>query len=239
MDACLGDGPDRVHPSRTSTEPPAVSPASRHVRVELGGWADPSLSLPENLESYWTRRLDLGLKASRPHDYSHKFSAILNPNSGHASVQWAFDPVCVHMLSSFSLTLCDPWAVAFQILHPWGFSRQEYWSGSPFLPPGDLPNPGIEPVTFMSPALAGGIFTTWQCCIWPFADRSSCQQMRTFQDRWAWEGERDPSRVQCVTRADLHLLLEACLVITSTPASCSHDNGLGIRHHSLTGSART
>ena len=38
-----------------------------------------------------------------------------------------------------------------------GFSRQEYWSGLPFPSPGDLPDPGIEP---MSPALAGGFFTT-------------------------------------------------------------------------------
>ena len=37
------------------------------------------------------------------------------------------------------------------------FSRQEYWSGLPFPPPGDLPDPGIEPV---SPALAGGFFIT-------------------------------------------------------------------------------
>ena len=37
------------------------------------------------------------------------------------------------------------------------FSKQEYWSGLPFLTPGDLPNSGIEP---MSPALAGGFFTT-------------------------------------------------------------------------------
>ena len=41
-----------------------------------------------------------------------------------------------------------------------GFFRQEYWSGLPFPPPGDLPNPGIEPVSFKSPALAGGFFTT-------------------------------------------------------------------------------
>ena len=40
------------------------------------------------------------------------------------------------------------------------FSRQEYWSGSPFPPPGDLPNPGIEPVSLTSPALAGGFLTT-------------------------------------------------------------------------------
>ena len=41
-----------------------------------------------------------------------------------------------------------------------GFSRQEYWSGLPFPSPGDLPNPGIEPVSLLSPALAGGFFTT-------------------------------------------------------------------------------
>ena len=38
-----------------------------------------------------------------------------------------------------------------------GFSRQEYWSGLPFPSLGDLPHPGIKP---MSPALAGGFFTT-------------------------------------------------------------------------------
>ena len=41
-----------------------------------------------------------------------------------------------------------------------GFSRQEYWSGWPRPPPGDLPDPGIEPESLMSPALAGGLFTT-------------------------------------------------------------------------------
>jgi len=37
-----------------------------------------------------------------------------------------------------------------------GFPRQEYWSGLSFPPPGDLPKPGMEPV---SPALAGRFFT--------------------------------------------------------------------------------
>ena len=40
------------------------------------------------------------------------------------------------------------------------FSRQEYWSGLPFPTPGDLPYPGIEPVSLASPALAGMFFTT-------------------------------------------------------------------------------
>ena len=39
-------------------------------------------------------------------------------------------------------------------------SRQEYWSGLPWPPPGDLPHPGIKPMSLMSPALAGGFFTT-------------------------------------------------------------------------------
>ena len=40
-----------------------------------------------------------------------------------------------------------------------GFSRQEYWSGLLFPYPGDLPNPGIEPTSLMSPALAGGFLS--------------------------------------------------------------------------------
>ena len=38
-----------------------------------------------------------------------------------------------------------PWTVAYQAPPSMGFSRQEYWSGLPFPPPGDLPNPGIKP----------------------------------------------------------------------------------------------
>ena len=45
-----------------------------------------------------------------------------------------------------------------------GFSRQEYWSGLPCLPPGDLPNPGNKPASLTSPTLAGGFFTT--CATW-------------------------------------------------------------------------
>ena len=40
------------------------------------------------------------------------------------------------------------------------FSRQEYWSGLPFPPPGDFPDPEIEPLSPVSPALAGRLFTT-------------------------------------------------------------------------------
>ena len=53
-----------------------------------------------------------------------------------------------------------PWTVAHQAPLFMGFSRQEYWSGLPFPPPGNLLNPGIEPLSLVSPASAGRFFTT-------------------------------------------------------------------------------
>ena len=52
------------------------------------------------------------------------------------------------------------WTVACQARLFMGFSRQEYWSELPHPPPGDLPDPGIKPASLVSPALAGGFFTT-------------------------------------------------------------------------------
>ena len=51
------------------------------------------------------------------------------------------------MLSHFSHVqlLAAPWTVAHQAPLSMGFFRQEYWSGSPCPPPGDLPDPGIKP----------------------------------------------------------------------------------------------
>ena len=52
------------------------------------------------------------------------------------------------------------WTVACQAPLPMGFSRQELWSGLPCPPPGDLPDPGIELTSLMSPALTGSFFTS-------------------------------------------------------------------------------
>ena len=54
------------------------------------------------------------------------------------------------LVAKSCLTLATPWTVACQASLSIEFSRQEYWSGLPFLPPGDLPDPGIKP---MFPAL--------------------------------------------------------------------------------------
>ena len=57
------------------------------------------------------------------------------------------------------------WTVARQASLSMGSSRQEYWSELPFPPPGDLPKPGMEPTSLMSPASVGMLFTpsaTWE-----------------------------------------------------------------------------
>ena len=58
-----------------------------------------------------------------------------------------------------------PGTVAHQAPLSMGLSKQEYWSRLPCPPPGDLPNPGIEPVSLTFPALEGKFFTastTWE-----------------------------------------------------------------------------
>ena len=68
----------------------------------------------------------------------------------------------IFMLNCFShVRFCATlWTIAHQAPLSMGFSRQEDWSGLPCPAPGDLPDPGIRPVSLMSPALAGGFFTT-------------------------------------------------------------------------------
>ena len=66
------------------------------------------------------------------------------------------------------------WTVAHQPPLSIGVSMQEYWSGLPYPPPGNLPDPGIKPVSLMSPVLAGRFFTTsttWE------APRKTCSDL--------------------------------------------------------------
>ena len=53
-------------------------------------------------------------------------------------------------VTQLCLTLCNPWTVAYRAPLSIGFSRQEYWSGLPFPPPGDLSDPGIKPTCLVS-----------------------------------------------------------------------------------------
>ena len=66
--------------------------------------------------------------------------------------------VCCCLVTKLCLTLLwPPWTVAHQPPVSMGFPKEEYWSGSPFLPPGDLSNPVIK---LKSPAMAGWFLTT-------------------------------------------------------------------------------
>ena len=77
--------------------------------------------------------------------------------------------VCAEPLP-LCLTRCNPVTVAQQTPLSMGFSKKEYWSGLPCPPPGDLLDPGIEPISLIFPVLAGRFFTasaTWEtliCC---------------------------------------------------------------------------
>ena len=84
--------------------------------------------------------------------------------------------MCGQLLSRVRLFVTT-WAVARQSPLSMQFSRQEYWSMLPFPPPGDLPNPGIEPTSLVVPVLAGGFFTTeppgkpcYDTSIWNFLE---------------------------------------------------------------------
>ena len=68
--------------------------------------------------------------------------------------------VCVCKSLGSCLTLWDPMHYSPPAPLVMEFSRQEYWSGFSFPPPGDLPDPGIEPTSPASPALTGRFFTS-------------------------------------------------------------------------------
>ena len=102
--------------------------------------------------------------------------------------------------------LMSLWMVAHQVSPSMGFSRQEYWSGLPFSPPGDLPNPGIKLMSPESPALSAGFSTTEPPGKNPLNTdqphsyqiisnirRTCCQKcLHTHLDKWRSQAEKSP-----------------------------------------------
>ena len=80
--------------------------------------------------------------------------------------------VCVHMRAQSCLTLRNPMDCSLPGSSAHGIFKQEYWSVLPFPSPGDLPDPGFEPSSPASPALAGTFSTSW-------ANRESLECYRT------------------------------------------------------------
>ena len=88
--------------------------------------------------------------------------------SGHNS--WPILNYIIYVQSHFSCVqlFATLWTVARKSPLSMGFSRQEYWSGLWCPPPGDLPDPGIEPVSLRSPTLGSRVFiisATWKARI--------------------------------------------------------------------------
>ena len=90
-----------------------------------------------------------------------------------------------------------PWTAAGQTPLFMGFSRQEYWSGVPLPSPEDLPDPGIEPMSLMSPALAGGFF---RCVCWDTLKQSQARvlvQVTWFTSRCLYSTPTDSEVLLC------------------------------------------
>ena len=99
--------------------------------------------------------ISLGSKITVDHHCRHKIKRCLCFGK-------CYDKPACCLLSHFSSIrlFLTPRTVTYQPPLSMGFSRQEYWSGLPCPPPGDLPDSGIAPMSLTSLELAGGLFTT-------------------------------------------------------------------------------
>ena len=96
------------------------------------------------------------------------------------------------ILSHFSRVqlLVTIWTVALQALLSKGFSKQEYWSGLPCPPLGDLPDTGIEPVSLTSTAWIGRFCTTSASTTTAFLSAQSIEYFQRKDERWQWNGRQ-------------------------------------------------
>ena len=113
----------------------------------------------------------------------------------------------------------SPYTIAHQAPLSMGFSRQEYWSGLPFPPPGDLPNPGIKQV---SPALAGRFFIT-EPRGKPICPGQTCT-LGHARCRWLSSGLQAPPGAQR-QRSDPKILLTCTLGPTPTSVQAGKLHG--------------
>ena len=89
--------------------------------------------------------------------------------------------MCVSVYSVLSNSFAAPWTVAHQAPLSMGFSRQESWSGLPFPPPGDLSDPGVEP---MSPALWAGSTGEAHGILYGSEKENGCLDTEWFSVSW-------------------------------------------------------
>ena len=93
-----------------------------------------------------------------PARHTHFFEGIDLEELNYQDIQYIHINVAQSLSCVWLFTTL--WTVACQALLSMEFSKQEYWSVLPFPRPGTLPNPGIEPMSFVSPAFASRFFTS-------------------------------------------------------------------------------
>ena len=117
-------------------------------------WVSSTASLSGHRDlSHFFKTLESKLQICGRHGSGDTCTRRRTANSGNQKFTkpWSL----LYMLSCFSRAWLSAtlWTVAHQAPLSMGFSRQEYWSGLPCLPPQDLPHPGIEPTSLTTPAL--------------------------------------------------------------------------------------
>ena len=93
------------------------------------------------------------------------------------------------------LTLCYPMDCSPPGSSVYGLSSQEYWSGVPLPSPGDLPDPGIEPVSPVTPKLAGGVFinsTTWEALSHALCPKNQNIKQKQYFNKFNRDFKNDP-----------------------------------------------
>ena len=117
-------------------------------------WRIPGMGQPDGLPSVGSHRVG--------HDWSDLAAAAALRSPHSRQIRSLLYPLLLLLLSRFSHVwlFAILWTEARQAPLSMGFFRQEYQSGLPCPPPGNLPNPGIEPTSLTSPALASRFFTT-------------------------------------------------------------------------------
>ena len=109
-----------------------------------------------------------GRRAQRQRGWINLLEVVLRNSGKDQGLCPVTGGVCVLSHLRRVRLFATPWTVANQAPLSKGFSRQESWSGLLSLPPGDLPDPGTEPASLTSSALAGGFSTTsatWEALV--------------------------------------------------------------------------
>ena len=158
-----GEGGENSSPQANSAPPPTVS--EQELFLRKGDTCRNSTVISDShleISHRWSDQCHLGC-------FEHSYSSVpgsicfcfLEANSPNVAAYvmaavWS-SRMCVCAQSC--LTLCDPMKPC-RVFLSMKCIKQDYWGGLPFLPPGDLPDPGIESTSLVSPAFAGGFITT-------------------------------------------------------------------------------